>query len=117
MNKTVTIDEIANAIAAYCDSTILPNLGLDHNAIIFAGVGISLVIKRYKAYVETMRNNETIKMLGVFDEDGNVYIDNLREALVEKLKNDSFDFHIGLIGKTLKLDADDVEEVYKILMK
>lgn len=117
MEKTATMDEIASAVATYCDTKILPNLGLSHNKMLFAGIAVSLVIKKYRIYLENMRHSEAVAMLGIFDDSGNVKIDTLKEVLVSKLSNNSFEIPIAELNKNLKIDAEDVEEVYKLLNK
>lgn len=111
----VTIDQVEQGIAAYLDKELMPILPETGFQKIMIGTGISLVIRKYKNQIASLRENEIVKMMGIFDENGDVDIDVLKEELIKQVPEKGFKVDVPVIGG-LTFKKDDVTKLYDYIV-
>lgn len=112
----VSIDQIEKGIANYLDAELIQQLPADGFQRVIAGVGLSLLIKRSSVLVEKVKSNSFIQLLGIFDENGNVDIDTLRDEIKKQMPADGIKIDVPSIG-IINFTKNDVDSVYSYIIK
>lgn len=114
----VSIDKIERGAAAFLDRELIPHMPLDSGKRVLVGVGASLLLKGYIQKLHTAKDNEIVAGAGLFDEFGNVDVDKIRAALMERMPDEGmqFDLQIPLLGPvSLKFGRADVDTLYRYI--
>lgn len=107
----VTVDQVEKGIAAYLDTEIMPNLpesGLERLAI---GVGVALILRNQKGKLAQLQNNSFVQLMGIFDEDGNVDVDILRDEVKNRLPKGGLKIDVPKLG-AMKFGPSDIDKLY-----
>lgn len=110
----VSIDKIEQGVAAYLDSELMPQLPTNGVQKVIAGTAISLLIKRSGMILESYKNNQLVKMLGIMDSEGNVDVDILAEELKKNMPKEGVKVDVPVIG-TLTFKENDIEKLYEYI--
>lgn len=109
----VSVDCIGKGVAKFADREILKNV--DGWQKVVVGAAIALAINRSQDIVASYRNNKVVKMLGIFDADGNVDIDILKQVVKDNISNNGFVNTVPVLGE-LKFHKSDVDNLYNDIM-
>lgn len=109
----VSVDCIGKGVAKFADREILKNV--DGWQKVVVGAAIALAINRSQDIVASYRNNKVVKMLGIFDADGNVDIDILKQVVKDNISNNGFVITVPVLGE-LKFHKSDVDNLYNDIM-
>lgn len=110
-----TIQQIQNGVAAYLDNELMPMLPQTGLERLVLGTGISLLIKKNFSKIELLKENSLIKAMEIFDEEGNVDIDTLKEEIEHNMTNEGVNLEIPMIGK-LTFKKEDVNKLYNYII-
>lgn len=109
----VSIDNIGKGVAKFADREILKNV--DGWQKVVVGATIALFINRSQSIIAQYENNNVVKMLNIFDDDGNVDIDILRDVIKDNIGNNGFSITVPVLGE-LKFHKSDVDNLYNDIM-
>lgn len=112
----VSIDQIEKGIANYLDAELIQQLPANGFQRVIAGVGLSLLIKRSSVLAEKVKSNSFIQLLGIFDENGNVDIDTLRDEIKKQMPADGIKIDVPGVG-IVNFTKSDVDSVYSYILK
>lgn len=110
----VSIGKIEQGIAAYIDSELMPKLPSNGVQKLIAGTAISVLIKRSGTILESYKDNQIVKMLGIMDTDGNVDVDVLAEELKKNMPAEGVKVDVPVIGM-LTFKKEDVDKLHKCI--
>lgn len=109
----VSVESIGNGIAKFADREILKNV--DGWQKVVVGAAIALAINRSQDIVASYRDNNIVKMLKIFDENGNIDLDVLRDVIKDNISNNGFVITVPILGE-LKFHKSDVDNLYNDIM-
>lgn len=106
----VTMNQVKNGLVKYIDNDVLPHLtGIKRIGL---GVYTALAANNVVALMEKYREHPAVSVLDVIDEQGNVDVDKLYQALSPMLSSgEKVSIDIPLIGE-MKVDRTDLEKLY-----
>ena len=110
----VSIGKIEQGVAAYLDSELMPKLPANGVQKVIVGTAMSLLIKRSGAILDSYKDNQLVKMLGIMDSEGNVDIDVLAEELKKNMPKDGLRVDVPIIG-ALTFKENDVDKLYEYI--
>lgn len=110
----VTIDKIEHGIAAYLDGELIPKLPSTGIEKVLTGTTMSLLIRRLGKILESYKNDKTVRMLEIVDEEGNVDIDLICEELKKNIPSEGVKMDVPIIG-SLTFHEDDVDKLYEYI--
>jgi hypothetical protein len=108
----VTVEQIEKGIASYLDTELMPKLSDNTIQKVIAGTAIGLAIRQSSTLVKSYQNNEFVKMLGIFDEEGNVDIELVKDELIKNVPTDGFSVEMPVVGKLI-FKKEDINRLYK----
>ncbi len=111
----VSIPQIESGVARYLDSELISQLPEGQFSRLAAGTMISLAIKRSSRIIEKLKENTFVKMLDIFDGEGNVDLEVVKEAVLENMTDAGLKIDIPVVG-TVTFKRDDVEKLYKCIL-
>ena len=109
----VSVESIGKGIAKFADREILKNV--DGWQKVVVGATIALAINRSQDIVASYRDNNIVKMLKIFDENGNIDLDVLRDVIKDNISNNGFVITVPILGE-LKFHKSDVDNLYNDIM-
>ena len=109
----VSVESIGKGIAKFADREILKNV--DGWQKVVVGAAIALAINRSQDIVASYRENSIVKMLKIFDDNGNIDIDILRDVIKDNVGNNGFVITVPALGE-LKFHKSDVDNLYNDIM-
>ena len=112
----VSIRRVEKGIATYLDKEMMPKTDTEGLQGFGIGVATSLLIKRVGNIVEGYRNNGVAQALGVFDKNGNVDVDVLREVLKENISDNGRKMALPVLG-SFTFYRSDVDMLYDCIME
>ena len=109
----VTMAQVKNGLVKYIDADILPHLtGFKKVAL---GAYAALAANNLVTMMEKYKNSPAISILDVIDENGNVDIDKLYQAVLPQFANgEKQTISIPLIGD-MTVDRSDLEKLYRYI--
>lgn len=107
---TYTMDQVTKGVAAYLDNEFMPMLEESSIKKVLIGAAISIAISRYAAMVEVAKENEFVKALNVFDDNGNVDVDTIIPAIKQNMPKDGVKVNVPSMG-VLTLKEPDVDKL------
>lgn len=110
----VTIKQIEQGVAAYLDAELMPQLPANGVQKVIAGTAMSILIKRSGEIIESYKDNQFVKMLGIMDSDGNIDVDTLAEELKKNMPKDGMKVDVPIIGE-LTFKENDVDKLYEYI--
>ena len=112
----VSIRRVEKGIATYLDKEMMPKMDTEGLQGFGIGVATSLLIKRVGNIIEGYKNNGVAQALGVFDKNGNVDIDVLREVLKENISDNGRKMALPVLG-SFTFYKSDVDMLYDCIME
>ena len=118
--------KVQNGIAMYLDKELMPHLNKSTLSGFVTGAAAALVIKRMDMVFEHFKDNGIIRALGVFDKEGNIDVDVLRDVMLmnmpeEGLKVDLSNLPILNLMKSeqykMTFHKEDIDTLYKFIME
>ena len=109
----VSVESIGKGIAKFADREILKNV--DGWQKVVVGAAIALAINRSQDIVASYRENSIVKMLKIFDDNGNIDIGILRDVIKDNIGNNGFVITVPVLGE-LKFHKSDVDNLYNDIM-
>ena len=110
----VSIEKIEQGVAAYLDGELMPKLPANGVQRVIVGTAMSLLIKRSGAILDSYKDNQLVKMLGIMDSEGNIDIDILAEELKKNMPKDGLRVDVPIIG-ALTFKENDVDKLYEYI--
>lgn len=109
----VTMQQVKNGLVKYIDTDVLPHLtGIKKLGL---GVYTALAANNVVGLMEKYRDHPAVSMLDVIDDDGNVDIDKLYQAVSPQFANgEKQTISIPLIGD-MTVDRSDLEKLYRYI--
>ena len=108
---TVTIEQVRNGITAYIDSEIAPMLeGWERVGFCSAA---ALILRNLPKVFDQYKTNNFIRMLGIIDENDNIDLDALRDAMASYLTEEHID--IPIIKRRMKVTGKDLDKLYNMI--
>lgn len=112
----VSIRRVEKGIATYLDKEMTPKTDTEGLQGFGIGVATSLLIKRVGNIVEGYKNNGIAQALGVFDKNGNVDVDVLREVLKDNIADSGKKMTFPIVG-SFTFYKSDVDMLYDCIME
>lgn len=112
----VSIDQIQKGIASYLDAELMPKLPQTGLERILIGTGASLLVKRNINKLDMLRQNPIIAAMGIFDDEGNVDIETLRDEVKKQMTDEGIKYEAPIIG-TLTFHKSDIDTLYNHIMR
>lgn len=109
-----TIEQIQKGIAAYLDNELMPQLPANGIEKVLAGTALSLAIRKSGTIMEGLKENKSVKMLGIMDEEGSIDVDVLTEELKKNVPIDGVKIDIPMIGG-VTFHKDDVDKIHEYI--
>lgn len=108
-----TSAQVLNGITNYAEKEIIAKLPTAGKWIIGAGIGMAM--QNIQKIITDLGKNETVKMLGVVDENGNIDVDSVTQHLKESAKKyGKMRVQIPILGE-MTFSDEDIEMVKKYI--
>lgn len=107
----VPMEHVAKGVAKYLDAEVMSQYPENSVQKVLVGTGLALMIRKTEKFADSLKSNETVKMLDVIDENGNVDIDTLKDALKANIPETGVVYDNKFIGKMTFMKAD-VDKLY-----
>lgn len=111
-----SVEVIERGLAQYIQQAILPKMQGGSVKGFALNVAGTLLIKRGGNLLRQYAANPTLRQMGIIDPDGAVDLDVLREAVLDSMPKTGITIEAPL-GIVLRLNAEDVEEMYQLIQK
>lgn len=108
----VTVNQIEKGLASYVDTELASLLPDNTIQKVIAGTAISLMIRKSGSSIETLRQNQFVQMMDIFDEDGKIDIDTLAEELKKNIPQKGVKVELPMLG-TLTIKAEDIDKLHE----
>lgn len=112
----VSVTRAEQGFANFLDKEMLaklPDGGLQKTAI---GVLSALALRRGETVMNGLRDNKMVKALGIFDEEGNIDIDVLREVVKDNIPENGLKIDMPIIGK-MTIFKEDIDSLHRHIME
>lgn len=106
----VSVDKIEKGIAGYLDDELMSQFRGSSVERVVAGTAVSLMLRKTGTIIEGYRDNPTVKMLGIMDNDGNVDVDTIAEELKKNIGKDGMKVDVPIFG-TMTFHKSDVDKL------
>ncbi len=107
-----SIQKVQSGIARFIDTEMINHL--DGWQKIGFGAASALAIKNLENIIKQYKSNPVIAMFGIIDEDNNIDIDALHDAIMDYFNTEGEYVNVPLLGR-LKITKQDVETLYKYI--
>lgn len=112
VTNMVSIKQIESGIASYLDSELMPMLPQSGLEKVILGTGVSLLLKKNINKIDQIRTMPVVKAMGIFDEEGNVDIETLKDEVKNHLPEEGIKYDIPMIG-TITFRKGDIDKLYE----
>ena len=110
----VTISQVEAGIAAYMDKELASKFPDNSVEKMLIGFTTARAIQRYSQKLIALKDSEVDKLIGIFDSDGKIDVDSLRDDLKKAIPESGIKKELPLIG-TITFKPDDVDVLYKYI--
>lgn len=107
----ITIEQAARGLTSYLDAELLPHLPTGKALIV--GAAAALYIRKAPDIARQLIGMPAVKLLGIIDEQGNIDIDELYNAVLPQVRG-TFDLSVPLVGN-LTFDRAEIDKLYSYL--
>jgi Ca2+-binding EF-hand superfamily protein len=107
---------VEKGIAAYLDREMMPKVDADGLQGFGVGIVTTLLIKRVGNVIDSYKDNKIAQALGVFDKNGNVDVDVLREVLKDNISDNGRKMTFPIVG-SFTFYRNDVDMLYSCIME
>lgn len=108
----VTINQIEKGLASYMDRELASMLPDNTIQKVIAGAALSLMIRRSGNMISALQENQFVKMLDIFDAEGNLDIDTLAEAVKQHMPDKGVKIEIPMLG-AVNVKKDDIDKLHE----
>lgn len=109
----VTAKQVAAGIGDYIQKVVMPRM--DKTRKIVIGTVYVLFVSRVDVFSQALAQSNTMKLLGVVSDNGEIDIDTLQPILVEQVKqNEKLELDIPFIGM-LGFGHNDIDELFRYI--
>lgn len=112
----VSVSRVEKGIATYLDREMMPKLDTDGLQGFGVGVITSLMVKRAGHIISGYKDNGIAQALGIFDKNGHVDVDVLREVLKENISDSGRKMTFPIVG-SFTFYKNDVDMLYSCIME
>ena len=116
----VSMERIERGAAAYLDNELVPNLPFEGGKKLLVGMAAGVLLKGYMQKLRELRTNEIAVGAGVFDKEGNVDLEMIRDELMRRMGDDGMVFHVNIpfVGAAdMKFHRSDVDRLYQYIVQ
>lgn len=110
----VPVTKVMHGIASYLDAELMPQFGGNTIERVVAGTAISLAIRKGAVIVDSYKDNQVVKMLGIMDDKGNIDIDVLSDELKKNVPKEGVKVNVPVIG-TMTFTKDDIDTLHNYI--
>ena len=107
---TVTIDQAMRGAMRYADNEVIPHLPGGKG--IGAGIMLALIMEGSREKILALRENPAVKMMQIFDDTGNIDLDNAARPRFENKLTVS----VPLLGD-MRFDQNDIDKLYRYIQE
>lgn len=107
-----SIEKVQAGLAKYIDNEMINHLQ-GWQKIGF-GASSALIIKNLPNTIQAYKNSPVVAMFGVLDEDNNIDIDALHDAISDYFTSDGEYVNVPLLGR-IKFTKQDIETLYQYI--
>lgn len=111
----VTIDKIKSGIVSYLDHELIPMIPEEGFQRVMVGTAISLMLRQYSNKLDTIKDNQIVKMMGVINDNGDVDLETLRDEIKKQMSDDGVKMALPVVG-TLTFKRGDIDKLYQYIM-
>lgn len=104
----VTIDQIENGLTTFLDKNLMPMFDDSGWQKLVIGTGIAMAIRHNRHKVDELRENQYVKMIGIFDEDGMVDLEALKDEVKKRMPDKGINIDIPMVGQ-ITFKKSDIE--------
>ena len=112
----VSVGRVEKGIATYLDREMMSKVDVDGLQGFGVGIMSSLMVKRVGTIISGYKDNGIAQALGVFDKNGYIDIDVLREVLKENISDNGRKMTFPIIG-SFTFYKGDVDMLYSCIME
>lgn len=106
--------KVEKGLADYLDGELMPMIPETGFQRIIAGTAISLLIKKGGSQIAALKENPAVKMMGIFDDAGNVDVETLRDELKKNMPEDGVKVEVPMLGM-LTFRKGDIDKLYSYI--
>lgn len=110
----VSANQMISGLRQYINKEILPQL--DGTKRIGAAVYLSLMERNAGQALEKALMHPAVQVLGIVDEQHQVDVDALHDALIDNMIGDKFRIEVPMIG-TFTLSQTDIDRIYDCIVR
>ena len=112
----VSVSRVEKGIATYLDREMMSKIDADGLQGFGTGIMISLMVKRAGSIISGYKDNNIAQALGIFDKNGNIDVDVLREVLKENISENGRKMTFPIVG-SFTFYKGDVDMLYSCIME
>lgn len=110
----VSIDKVERGLAKYMDAEFASKFPEDSIEKTIIGFVTARAIKRYSNQLISLRDSNLDKLIGLFNADGNLDVDSLRDDLKLAIPENGIKKELPYIG-IITIKRDDVDALYRYI--
>lgn len=112
----VNVGQIERGVASYIDKEIMPKLPENSMERVALGFASARIIKRYSQKLIALKDTETDKLIGIFDNDGNIDIDSMKNDLKNQFPDAGVTKEVPVIG-LMRFKKEDIDRLYDYIVE
>lgn len=109
----VSLAKVQSGAAAYIDEEFCRKLDGWRKWVF--GAAASMMLSDVGSIVSKLRDNEIVKMMGVFDDHGDVDVERLYQHFKAEAQKGSISFSAPILG-VVTMNESDVDKLYSYIM-
>lgn len=110
----VSISKIEQGAKRYVDNHFIPSLPDGGFQKVLVATGAAILVSRMSDMLKHWAHNDTMRMLGVVDHDGNFDLDIIKTEMMKHMSDEGMPLEIPMIG-TLTFKREDIERLYRCI--
>lgn len=111
----VTKNQIKAGLVKFIDNELINNYPESSMQRVLIGAAIAIIVKNNEKAIDSLTENPFVKMLNVTDENGNIDIEQLRDAIKENMSSNGIVYEDKFLGKIV-LDTGDIDKLYSYII-
>lgn len=110
----VSMNKLETGIARFLDAELISKMPEGGVQKIIAGTAISLMIKKTGKIIQSFQQYPMVQMMEIFDENGNLDVDSLADALYKNFPESGVKVEFPMVG-TMTFHKEDVNKLYSYI--
>lgn len=111
----VTVHQIEKGIGSFLDNELMPMIGENGLQKVIIGTGISLLLHKNIGKIVTMQQNPIVSAMGIFDQEGNIDIDSIKEEMLKQIPEEGVKVDVPMVG-VLTFKKEDISKLHQYIM-